>query len=216
VRYLPVSNCLSGDTRILAIDGTTTELRALRVGDLIYGTARETDGRRRLVRTRVVAHWQTVKRAMRITLGESNTIVASPEHRFLSNGNGWKPVSDLAVGDQLFGPQRRGVAPAPRARDTENALPVFVRPLASADEARPPIRYARACNTALAADAHLSGSRPMPRAPWQCNETFFAPAERYSIRAIEDLGFDLLMFDITTGTGDFIANGVVSHNCNAR
>ena len=24
------------------------------------------------------------------------------------------------------------------------------------------------------------------------------------------------MFDITTGTGDFIANGVVSHNCFAR
>ena len=24
------------------------------------------------------------------------------------------------------------------------------------------------------------------------------------------------MFDITTGTGDFIANGVISHNCFAR
>ena len=34
--------------------------------------------------------------------------------------------------------------------------------------------------------------------------------------AIEDLGLELPMFDITTGTGDFIANGVVSHNCFAR
>ncbi len=33
---------------------------------------------------------------------------------------------------------------------------------------------------------------------------------------IEPLGIDLPMFDITTGTGDFIANGVVSHNCFAR
>lgn len=33
---------------------------------------------------------------------------------------------------------------------------------------------------------------------------------------IEALGFDLPMYDITTGTGDFIANGVVSHNCFAR
>jgi len=33
---------------------------------------------------------------------------------------------------------------------------------------------------------------------------------------IEDLGFELPMFDITTGTGDFIADGVVSHNCFAR
>jgi DNA repair photolyase len=34
--------------------------------------------------------------------------------------------------------------------------------------------------------------------------------------SIESLGVDLPMFDITTGTGDFIANGVVAHNCFAR
>jgi DNA repair photolyase len=34
--------------------------------------------------------------------------------------------------------------------------------------------------------------------------------------AIEPLGVDLPLYDITTGTGDFIANGVVSHNCFAR
>ncbi|GAB3093677.1 intein-containing Rv2578c family radical SAM protein [Isoptericola nanjingensis] len=34
--------------------------------------------------------------------------------------------------------------------------------------------------------------------------------------SIEDLGFEQEMIDITTGTGDFIANGVVSHNCFAR
>jgi DNA repair photolyase len=36
------------------------------------------------------------------------------------------------------------------------------------------------------------------------------------VTAIEPLGLDVPMFDITTGTGDFIANGVVSHNCYAR
>jgi DNA repair photolyase len=39
---------------------------------------------------------------------------------------------------------------------------------------------------------------------------------RLGVVAIEPLGFDLPMYDITTGTGDFIANGVVSHNCFAR
>ncbi len=34
--------------------------------------------------------------------------------------------------------------------------------------------------------------------------------------AIESLGEDRELFDITTGTGDFVANGVVSHNCFAR
>jgi DNA repair photolyase len=36
------------------------------------------------------------------------------------------------------------------------------------------------------------------------------------VAAIEPLGLELPMYDITTGTGDFIANGVVSHNCYAR
>jgi DNA repair photolyase len=34
--------------------------------------------------------------------------------------------------------------------------------------------------------------------------------------SIEPMDMELDMFDITTGTGDFIANGVVSHNCFAR
>jgi DNA repair photolyase len=39
---------------------------------------------------------------------------------------------------------------------------------------------------------------------------------KLGVAAIEPLGLDLPMYDITTGTGDFIANGVVSHNCFAR
>ncbi|MDP5183328.1 intein-containing Rv2578c family radical SAM protein [Blastococcus sp. BMG 814] len=34
--------------------------------------------------------------------------------------------------------------------------------------------------------------------------------------SVEDIGLEVPMYDITTGTGDFIANGVVSHNCFAR
>jgi DNA repair photolyase len=34
--------------------------------------------------------------------------------------------------------------------------------------------------------------------------------------SIEPLGMAMRLYDITTGTGDFIANGVVSHNCFAR
>jgi DNA repair photolyase len=36
------------------------------------------------------------------------------------------------------------------------------------------------------------------------------------VAEIEPLGRTLPLYDITTGTGDFIANGVVSHNCFAR
>jgi DNA repair photolyase len=36
------------------------------------------------------------------------------------------------------------------------------------------------------------------------------------VLSVVALGLDVPMFDITTGTGDFIANGVISHNCFAR
>jgi DNA repair photolyase len=36
------------------------------------------------------------------------------------------------------------------------------------------------------------------------------------VASVEPLGSEMPMFDITTGTGDFIANGVISHNCFAR
>ena len=39
---------------------------------------------------------------------------------------------------------------------------------------------------------------------------------KLGVDSIEPLGVDMPMYDITTGTGDFIANGVVSHNCFAR
>jgi DNA repair photolyase len=39
---------------------------------------------------------------------------------------------------------------------------------------------------------------------------------RLRVVSIRPLGLVMRMYDITTGTGDFIANGVVSHNCFAR
>ena len=40
--------------------------------------------------------------------------------------------------------------------------------------------------------------------------------ENLRVAEIEPLGRALPLYDITTGTGDFIANGVVCHNCFAR
>jgi DNA repair photolyase len=39
---------------------------------------------------------------------------------------------------------------------------------------------------------------------------------RLAVTNVEPLGKSMRLFDITTGTEDFIANGVVSHNCYAR
>ena len=36
------------------------------------------------------------------------------------------------------------------------------------------------------------------------------------VRSVEPLALDLPLYDMTTGTGDFVADGVISHNCFAR
>jgi DNA repair photolyase len=143
--------CLTGDTRILLVDGHTRALSDIRPGDQVYGTRSEKNVRR-YVPTTVSAHWSTTKLAYRIDLVDGTTLTASGDHRFLTDA-GWAYVTG----------NRRGR-----------------RHLQAGDE--------------------LLGV-------WE---------SRLRIRAITALGVERTMYDITTGTGDFIANGVISHNCFAR
>jgi DNA repair photolyase len=52
--------------------------------------------------------------------------------------------------------------------------------------------------------------------PAPLDGTILSSRTALRVRRIEPLGRELRLYDITTGTGDFIANGVVSHNCFAR
>jgi DNA repair photolyase len=60
---------------------------------------------------------------------------------------------------------------------------------------------------------HTTG--PAISRKWDIEGTAVKNRERLSVRSIEPVGIREL-FDITTGTGDFVANGVISHNCYAR
>src|ERR1700722_135519 len=82
--------CLGGETPILMADGRTRPLAELQPGDEIYGTVRR-GSYRRYVRTTVLAHWQTVKPAYRVTLADGTQLISSGDHRFLSD-RGWKHV----------------------------------------------------------------------------------------------------------------------------
>ena len=103
--------CTWGPTPILMADGRTKPLADLRAGDAIYGTVRR-GSYRRYVPTTVLAHWQTVKPAYRITLEDGTWLIASADHRFLT-GRGWKHVTGaeqgadrrphLTVGSKLMG-----------------------------------------------------------------------------------------------------------------
>ena len=103
--------CLWGETPILTADGHTKWLSELRTGDAVYGTVRR-DTYRHYVPTTVLAHWQTVKPAYRVTLEDGTQLITSSDHRFLT-GRGWKHVTGaehgadrrphLTVGSKLMG-----------------------------------------------------------------------------------------------------------------
>src|SRR5262245_35590442 len=83
--------CVGGDTRILMAGGSCKPLSGIAVGDEIYGTEKR-GHYRRYVHTRVLAHWRTVKPAYRIRLADGTELVASGDHRFLTE-RGWKFVT---------------------------------------------------------------------------------------------------------------------------
>ncbi|WOQ69806.1 Rv2578c family radical SAM protein [Microbacterium limosum] len=173
--------CLSPDTMILMADGFSRSLRAVQVGDEIMGT--QVHGSyRRYVRTRVDAKWSTRKRAHRVHLADGTQLVASGDHRFLSD-RGWKHVTGATS----------GAARRPHLT-TSNRLMGF----GFGGE-----RFFRITEPSISRKLDLSG-------------TAVKTVSDLRIESIDDLGVEMDMIDITTGTGDFIANGVISHNCFAR
>ena len=166
--------CLSPETLILMADGRQKPLSQIRVGDAIIGT-RARDLSRHSVETTVLAAWRTHKRGYRITLADGTVIVASGDHRFLTE-SGWRFVTGTAIGDE------------PRPYLSTAAALMSLGGQTSTDAPELPELIGRA----VTSDAKLQ------------------------VLSIEDLGATMDMIDITTGTGDFIANGVVSHNCFAR
>ena len=224
--------CLLGDTNILMAGGHTKRLGDLEIGDEIIGTARR-GFHRRYVKTRVVAHWATYKPAYRLTLRNGTCITASADHRLLSD-RGWKFVmgsqdrgkrrSYLAVGDQLLGMGATATGGVIKKTFTTSAVvpaePVTrfhgdISALAGADAGG----VARIANpfdsvAALVTAGVLGGAARIRGRTIRAAAV--EAAAGLDIVAIEPLGKSMPMFDITTGTGDFIADGVVSHNCYAR
>ncbi|HEY3074426.1 MAG TPA: hypothetical protein VGJ74_04565, partial [Burkholderiales bacterium] len=190
--------CLHGDTLVLMADGTARRIADLKVGEQVCGTRLE-EGQRRYTRSRVRAHWTVVRPAYQLTLADGTEIVAGGDHRFLSH-DGWKFVAaadagtligtggrpHLTAGDMLMGPGSALLA----NNVVVNGMPRRGGGLRAAE---PSGIYAR----------DLLG-QPVSNDPG------------LRVASIEQFSDAIQLYDITTETEDFIANGVVSHNCYAR
>ncbi|MFK4759593.1 intein-containing Rv2578c family radical SAM protein [Microbacterium sp. ZW T5_45] len=90
--------CVDPATLILCADGRQRPLRDLEIGDEVIGTEK-VGGYRRYVRTPILAKWPTRKPAFRVALADGTLLVASGDHRFLTD-RGWKYVSDAPSGQR--------------------------------------------------------------------------------------------------------------------
>ncbi len=90
------SYCVGPDTLVLCADGRQRRIDELTIGQEIIGTEQRGDYRR-YVRTHVAAKWATRKRAYRVTLADGTELVASGDHRFLTE-RGWKHVKGAMGG----------------------------------------------------------------------------------------------------------------------
>jgi DNA repair photolyase len=90
------SYCVGPETPILMADGRPKPIADVQVGDAITGTVVK-GAYRRYVTTDVVAHWSTVKPGYRIFLEDGTMLVASGDHRFLTD-RGWKHVTGSQQG----------------------------------------------------------------------------------------------------------------------
>jgi len=88
--------CMGGETPILMANGLVKPLADVRIGDAVYGTVRDGNYRHYVI-TEVLAHWSTVKPAYRITLDDGTRLIASGDHRFLTD-RGWKHVTGAEQG----------------------------------------------------------------------------------------------------------------------
>ncbi|MEV0402591.1 intein-containing Rv2578c family radical SAM protein [Actinoallomurus sp. NPDC050550] len=300
--------CLSGETPILMADGRTKPLRDIRAGDEVYGTE-VVGSHRRYVATKVLAHWSTIKPAYRIRLEDGTELIASGDHRFLSD-RGWKYVTGTERGagrrphltrnNKLMGV---GSFAEPPKKDADYRAGYLcgmirgdgqlgsysylsaIRNQSTAGNAA--IRRIIAWPTEATTEWHKGFLAGIFDAEGSCSTgvlrisntdqeiirhiaeglehlgfeyrveqpknavglpntvirllggiaerlRFFHTVDpaitrkqnieglaiktsaRLGVTSVEATGLDLPMYDITTGTGDFIANGVVSHNCFAR
>ena len=189
------SYCAAGDTPILTADGRHVPLGDLRPGDEIYGT-RGSGQTREYVLTHVLDHWTTRKPAFRVILRGATELVTSGDHRLLSE-SGWKYVGgDCGAAHRLeAGSRLAGLSAAQTAALAEGEIDI-----------RQPAVVDRSSRAAGVWDRKIGAIVGQP----------VASLASLEVVAIEPIRGETELFDITTGTGDFIADGVVSHNCFAR
>jgi len=140
--------------------------------------------------------------------------------RVLMGDGRTRPIADLRIGDEVVGTvvrgaQRRQIITEVRAH-WATVKPAYKVVLDGGTELVASADHRFLTRRGWAHVANGESACDCPRLDASTDELVAASHAGLRVRAVEPLGESMDLFDITTGTGDFIANGVVSHNCFAR
>jgi DNA repair photolyase len=160
------------------------------------------------------------------------TYCLCPDTRILMADGRAKRIADLEVGESIYGTERQGAY----------RRFVVTQVLDKWSSIKPAFAVGLEDGTELIASEdhrfltgrgwkHVIGAEggPLQRPHLTLNSRLLGPGKSLptegellndyagrGVVSIRSLGMTMRLYDITTGTGDFIANGVVSHNCFAR
>ena len=217
--HLPTTKCVAGDTEVVLADGSVMTVRELVDAAAAHGERLEADGDERYpgsvslfamdaagaVRPHPVSwFWRTTRggrRVVRMRTKTGRTLTATEEHPVWTP-YGWRSLASLVAGDRVAIARRIAVRGCPQ---TLPALP------AEAPFSLPEPRVARDLIATLRRADTDRG---------------FGPAiDALAALASEDLAWDPIveisevrepidLYDLTVpGVANFIANGIVVHNC---
>jgi DNA repair photolyase len=179
--------CLEPETPVLLADGRTRPIGELRAGELIYGTTTVGGpGAARCLTLTVVLDAWRTHRRAYRVCLADGRELVASSDHRLLTAGGWRHVAG--------GPGRQPL------RVGEDVL---VGLGAAADPGLVAAGFLARAERALIPGRSIEGR-------------MVAAADEHRVVAIEALRGERELCDITTGTGDFIADGVVSHNCFAR
>lgn len=229
----PASFCLDPQTPVLTADLHWVPIGDLRCGDRVVGIDEFPErprAQRKLRDAQVLAAWTTRKPALRLTFEDGSGVICSRDHRWLfkdfGKGGGylWREASKLEPGSRI----RHLVDPWAEDRSWEGGyLAGFFNGEGCVSGYRGRVAEQWELGSVAESITFLGSIRPSrlmtkqklvwegvaPRGGATPNGRI-RPNGFKTIVAIEPLPEQELV-DITTSTRTFIANGLVSHNCQA-
>jgi protein gp37 len=182
------SYCVSGDTLLLTKEFRWKSIKDINVGDKLIGVKKDSFYHK-YNESIVLKKFNKLDEVYEVEFQNGIKIKCSSSHKFLTPGARWRELKSFRIEDQVF------CCVKPVA-NTETLKTVDIK-----GGFKENVRFLSLVDNAIIRKRNICGIQVFGRE---------------KIVSIKKLGYKEVLYDIQTSTGNYIANGIVSHNCYAR